>query len=131
MILLDTHALLWWTDTAKGLTSRARRVIEKEQANGELAISAISVWEVCMLVSSGRLTLRVDIDTWLGDMMAIPFLQVVPIDADIAKTSVFLPNWPYKDPADRFIVATALRLGVPLVTGDSKIRAYKHLRTVW
>lgn len=131
MILLDTHALLWWTDTTKGLTSRARRVIEKERANGELAISAISVWEVCMLVSSGRLTLRVDIDTWLGDMMAIPFLQVIPIDADIAKTSVFLPNWPHKDPADRFIVATALRLGVPLVTGDSKIRAYKHLRTVW
>lgn len=131
MILLDTHVLLWWTDNAKKLSLVARSIIEKERATSELAISAISVWEVCMLAASGDLTLRVDVDTWLGDMMAVPFLQVIPIDANIAKTAVFLPAWHHKDPADRFIVATALRLGVPLVTGDAKIRSYKHVRTVW
>lgn len=131
MILLDTHALLWWTDNAKELSSRARAAIEKERSTGECAISAISVWEVCMLARSRDLTLRVDIDTWLGDMMAIPFLQVISVDANIAKIAVFLPTWSHKDPADRIIVATALRLGIPLVTGDAKIRAYKHVRTVW
>lgn len=131
MILLDTHVLLWWTDNPKQLTSRARKAIEKERTSGELVISAISVWEVCMLVRSGDLTLRVDIDTWLSDILAIPFLQVIPVDAHIAKTAVFLQKWPHKDPADRIIVATALRLGVPLVTGDAKIRDYRRVRTVW
>lgn len=131
MILLDTHVLLWWTDNAKELSLRARSAIEKERKIGDLRISAISVWEICLLVKTGRLALRVDIDTWLGDMMAIPFLQVIPIDATIAKTAVFLPNWSHKDPADRIIVATALRLGVPLVTKDEKIRHSKLVRTIW
>lgn len=131
MILLDTHVLLWWTDKAKELSSRARMAIEKERVNGELAISAISVWEVCMLALSGDLILRVDIDTWLSDMMAVPFLRVISVDANIAKTAVFLPTLPHKDPADRIIVATALRLGVPLVTGDQKIRRSKIVSTIW
>jgi len=131
VILLDTHTFLWWTDNAKELPVTARRAIERERLKGEIAISAISVWEVGKLVAKDRLKLRVDIDTWLDDVIAIPFLRVIPIDAFIAKTSVFLPNWSHKDPADRFIVATALRFGVSLVTGDSTIRAYKQVRTIW
>lgn len=131
MILLDTHVLLWWTDNTKKLSLVARSTIEKERASSELAISAISVWEVCMLVRSGDLTLRVDIDTWLTDLMLVPFLQVISVDANIAKTAVFLPAWSHKDPADRIIVATALRLGVPLVTGDAKMRAYKYIQALW
>lgn len=131
MILLDTHALLWWTDKSKKLSLLARSTIENERLTNELAISAISIWEVCMLVQSEELTLRIDIDTWLHDMMAVPFLQVIPIDATIAKTAVFLSNWSHKDPADRIIVATALRLGVPLVTKDEKIRRSKLVRTIW
>lgn len=131
MILLDTHVLLWWTNNAKQLSPIARSAIEKERMTNELAISAISIWEVCMLVRSGDLTLRVDIETWLRDMMQIPFLQVISVDATIAKTAVYLPNWSHKDPADRIIVATALRLGVPLVTRDEKIRRSKLVRIVW
>ncbi|MBI4034999.1 MAG: type II toxin-antitoxin system VapC family toxin [Candidatus Chisholmbacteria bacterium] len=131
MILLDTHALLWWTDGAKELSERVGLAIGKEQRGGELGVSAISIWEICILVKAGRLVLRTDIDTWLADVMAIPNLEIVPIDADIAKAAVFLPNFPHKDPADRIIVATAMRLDVAVVTGDTKIREYHRVKTIW
>lgn len=131
MIVLDTHALLWWMNDSGELSATARKIIDKEEKRGVIGISAISVWEVCLLIASERLVLSVDVDTWLSRVMSVPHVEIIPIDATIAKTSVFLPNWPHKDPADRFVVATAVHTGSPLVTGDEKIRSYKHVRTIW
>ncbi len=131
MILLDTHALLWWLKGVKRLSKRASSLIAKEQQHGDLAISAISVWEICLIVKAKRLVLHTDIDVWLADLAAVPNLQIISVDSHIAKTSVFLPDWPHKDPADRIIVATALRLDVPIITADSKIRAYSYVQTIW
>jgi len=55
----------------------------------------------------------------------------VPIDNKIAVLSVNLPDFSHKDPADRIIIATALNLGVKLVTSDSKILNYKHVQAIW
>ena len=131
MILLDTHTLLWWTGGDKHLSAKARSIIERERQSGELAVSAISVWEICMLFKRGRLNLVRDIESWLDDLEAVPFLQIIPVNHRVVQTAVFLPEPFHKDPADRIIVASALRLGVSLVTGDAKIRAYKHVRTIW
>lgn len=131
MILLDTHALLWWLKGAKQLSKRASSIIAKEQQSGNLVISAISVWEICLIVKAKRLILHVDINTWLSDLAAVPNLQIISIDTNIAKTSVFLPGWLHKDPADRIIVATALRLASPIITADAKIRAYTQIETIW
>lgn len=131
MILLDTHALLWWLDDAKQLSKRASNVIAKEQQSGDLVISTISVWEICLLVKANRLILHTDIDVWLTDLGSVPNLQIISVDTIIAKTSVFLPDWPHKDPADRIIVATALRLAAPIVTADAKIRGYSKIHTIW
>lgn len=131
MIVLDTHALIWWVDRTKKLSDRAKNLIESERSKSEIAISAISIWEICLLVQAEDLTLSKDIDSWISDLLTVPRLQVIPVDSLIAKASVFLPSWSHKDPADRIIVATALHLGVPLVTGDQKIRRYKHVQTIW
>ncbi|MBI4064802.1 type II toxin-antitoxin system VapC family toxin [Candidatus Gottesmanbacteria bacterium] len=131
MILLDTHVLLWWLENDKHLSLRARSVIEQERKSGEIAVSSISVWEICMLIKGGRLNLARDIETWINDLEAVPFLQITPVNHQMMQSAVFLPEPFHKDPADRIIVATALRLGVPLVTGDAKIRGYRHVRTVW
>ena len=55
----------------------------------------------------------------------------MPVDNVIAVRSTELPGDFHKDPADRFIVATARKLSAPLVTADEKIRAYAHVRTIW
>ena len=87
--------------------------------------------ELAMLVAHGRMALSVDTRQWLDLVGQIEAVEFVPVDNAIAIDSVELPGEFHKDPADRLIVATARKLGAPLVTADEKIRAYPHLRTIW
>lgn len=131
MILLDTHALIWWISDMDKIPSKARQVIQKEVKNGKLGISSISIWEICMLVKKDRLKLTMDLNLWLQKVESLPILSFIPVDNYIAKTSVSLNINSLKDPADRIIVATALQAGLTLITGDSKIRKCGLAKTVW
>lgn len=132
MILLDTHALVWWANgDHQRLSTAALETIEGERRDGRILISSISAWELAMLVSRGRLELTMDIAEWLSTVGSIDSVEFVPVDNDIALKSVQLPGTFHKDPADRMIVATAHRFGVPIVTADEKILDYPHIRTVW
>lgn len=132
MIVLDTHALLWWASGAREqLSSAALQAIEGEMSGGQIMVSSISAWELAMLVAKGRIALSMDIGEWLAVLGEIAEVAFVPVDNDIAVKSASLPGEFHKDPADRIIVATARKLAAPLVTADEKIRAYPHVRTVW
>lgn len=132
MIVLDTHALLWWASGAREqLSSAALQAIEGEMSGGQIMVSSISAWELAMLVAKGRVALSMDIGEWLAVLGEIAEVAFVPVDNDIAVKSASLPGEFHKDPADRIIVATARKLAAPLVTADEKIRAYPHVRTVW
>ena len=84
-----------------------------------------------MLVEKGRLVLTMDVDDWLKTAESIEGVTFVPIDLDVAVQSVRLPGEFHPDPADRMIVALARYHAVPLITSDAKIRAYRHVKTVW
>jgi PIN domain nuclease of toxin-antitoxin system len=131
MIVLDTHVLLWWVSSPEKLSPEAVQALKKEQAGGLILISAITVWEINMLISKNRLNLNVDIETWLEEIESIPFIQFVPIDNQIAMKSVNLPGEFHKDPADRIIVATARENEATLITNDDKIKKYPNVRTIW
>lgn len=133
MIVLDTHALIWWVNEDKKLSSRALKAINKELAreDGELIISSITTWEIALLINKGRLSLTMDIDDWIDTVASIEGVRFVPIDNDVAIQSVRLPGEFHPDPVDRMITALARHLSVALVTSDEKIRAYKHVKTVW
>lgn len=132
MIVLDTHALLWWVNDDKKLSPTARKAIRSTLNKGEeVLISTITAWEITMLASKGRLTLTMDISEWLATTAAIEGVRYVPIDNEIAIHSVNLPGEFHPDPADRMITALARRYNVPLVTADEKIRGYKHVKTIW
>jgi PIN domain nuclease of toxin-antitoxin system len=131
VIVLDTHALIWWVSGDPTLSKKAKTAIERELAGGEIIISAISAWEITMLVEREKLVLSMDVSSWLASISTIESVRIVPIDAEIAMKSVGLPGVFHKDPADRMIVATARKLAAPLVTMDEKIRAYAHVKTVW
>jgi PIN domain nuclease of toxin-antitoxin system len=132
VIVLDTHALIWWVNGDDQLTPRARKSIEKELAgDGQILVSAISAWEIAMLVEKGRLALTMDIDDWLATVASIEGVAFVPISPDMAVQSVRLPGEFHPDPADRMIVALARHHSAPLVTADAKIQAYRHVKTVW
>lgn len=131
MIVLDTHALIWWATGDPTLSKKARTAIAHELAGGEIAVSAISAWEIAMLVERERLVLSMDVSSWLATVSAIEAVRFVPVDVEIATKSVDLPGEFHKDPADRMIVATARKFAVPLITKDEKIRAYPHVKTIW
>jgi PIN domain nuclease of toxin-antitoxin system len=132
MIVLDTHALIWWVNDDEQLSDRARKAIEKEISgeDGQF-ISTITAWEIALLVEKGRLTLTMDVKDWIDTVTAIEGVRFVPIDNDVAIQSVRLPGEFLPDPADRMIVALARRLSTVLVTSDAKIQAYKHVKTIW
>jgi PIN domain nuclease of toxin-antitoxin system len=111
-LLLDTHAWIW----AVAGDPRAEQL---KGYNGRCAISAISVWEVGMLVSRGRLELEPDLETWVESNLKEP-MGLQPLTPDIALRSSGLDNF-HGDPADRILVATALQTCQPLVTADRKI----------
>lgn len=131
MIVLDTHVLIWWVDGGGKLTRAATSTIKRAQVENGIMISSITAWEIAMLLKLGRLRLRMDLSTWLSTVNRVPGLRFIPVDNPIAIGAVNLPGELHKDPADRIIVATARRLGAPLVTQDRRIRSYPHLKTVW
>jgi PIN domain nuclease of toxin-antitoxin system len=128
MILLDTHAWLWWAGDRGKLSSRARARLDAEH---DLAISAMSCWEVGMLIERGRLRLAPDARTGIQEALSIPSLRVVPVTQTVATEAGLLGRGFHGDPADRIIVATALEIGAALVTKDARIRSSKIVSTVW
>ena len=131
MIVLDTHALVWWVNGDVALSKKAKAAISQELAGGKIIVSAISAWEIAMLVRQEKLVLSMDVDSWLATVAAIEAVRFLPLDVEVTVKSVDLPGEFHKDPADRMIVATARKLAVPLVTKDDKIRAYAHVKTIW
>lgn len=133
MIVLDTHALVWWVSGHSRLSEQALTAINKElaAADGVILVSSMSAWEVAMLVEAGRLTLTMSVDDWLDNVTEIEGLRFVPIDNDIAVASTRLPGAFHKDPTDRIIVALARHFNVPLVTADERILNYNSVKTLW
>ena len=133
MIVLDTHALIWWVNGDSKLSARARKVIESEMNadGGKILVSAITAWEIAMLVNKNRLVLTMDLNEWLDTVRSIDAVQFVPIDNEVAVQSVQLPGDFHPDPADRMITALARHYSAMLVTSDDKIRNYRHVKTIW
>ena len=123
MILLDTHVLVWRAADDSRVGKRATRKIDRALADGEVAVSAFSFWEIAVLVNAGRLRLRAtpnDLRTAAMDAG----VGEIPVDGRVAILSTRLHGM-HGAPADRIIVATALELGATLATADRAILAMK------
>lgn len=131
MIVLDTHAWLWWLSEPEKIPAATRSILERSAATASVGVSSVSTWEAALLVKKGRLVLSMDVQDWVRKSEALPFLRFWPVDNSIALRSVHLPEPFHDDPADRIIVATALQLDATVVTRDEKIRNYGAVRSIW
>ena len=127
MIILDTHSWVWHVQGDKRLTANYAKVIRQYETIG-LGVSAISLWEIAKAVEYGKLSLPVPIADWFLIALAYPGITLLPLTPQIAIESTKLPDNFHKDPADQIIVATARIYNYPLVTFDSKILNYKHVK---
>lgn len=128
MIILDTHAWLWFVDDPARLSAPAREAIEASDVAG---VSAISALEVATLVRRGRIRLDRELAAWVRAALAHERIEEIPLSAACAARAGALDASFPGDPADRVIYASALELGTRLVTADRAIRAFDVSRTVW
>jgi PIN domain nuclease of toxin-antitoxin system len=132
VIVLDTHALLWWMSAPDKIPRKAKRLLESAIADRKpVAVSSISIWEIAMLVERGRLELTIPAAVWIAHLEEIPWPSFEPVDNRVAVRSVQLVGFPHRDPADRIIVATALGLNATLITADDRLRSYAPVRCAW
>ena len=123
-LLADTHIWYRWRAEPKRLSrAHARALTLAERRRESVAISAISLWELAMLGASGKIRLRVALESWVTEMADDPLIAVLPITPAIAARSTGLTGLP-RDPADRLIAATALCHGLTLLTSDERISAW-------
>ena len=129
MILLDTHALVWAISEPKKLSRRAADAIRRSKTSGGLAISAITLLEIAILVSRGRIRSYGNVETTVR--LLSEGIIVRPITIEIAALAAQFPaDYPH-DPADRLIGATAKAEGIALVTKDERLHRAEFLETIW
>ena len=122
---------LWWISEPEKLPERALAEINKARVEKGIVISTISTWEIALLVEKGRLELSIDVRDWVRKTEGLCFVRFASIDNTISLRSVSLPGVFHADPADRIITATAMTMGIPLITKDEKILNYQHAHTIW
>jgi len=128
VIVLDTHVLVWWTQQPELLGKEAAEALAQSD---RILVPAICFWETSLLVRKGRLALKrgQPVDEWASDVLAIPRVFPIALTPVLALSAEALQMHP--DPADRFIVATALEQRSSLVTKDDLLRSLPWLKTVW
>lgn len=126
VLVLDTHAALWWSFFPEKLSPTA---VEALEAAETLVFPAIIFWETALLVRKRRIELKLSTAAWLRGLKSSSRTVIMPLTAKMALRADQLAM--HDDPADRFIVATALRADAPLVTKDAAIQATKLVPTIW
>jgi PIN domain nuclease of toxin-antitoxin system len=121
LFLLDTHVLIWLMFGDSKLGRKAREAIHSACIEEQTVVSAITPWEIGVLVSKKRIELYRDVLEWIRDALTLPGVRLWPLTAEIAVDSTRLPFEMHPDPADRILVATARSLGATLVTADGAL----------
>jgi PIN domain nuclease of toxin-antitoxin system len=123
-LLLDTHTAIWLTENQPIASTAVEAIDAAYQAGATLFVSAITAWEVGLLVSRNRLSMVAKPERWFQRLLAIPGVRLADLSPDILIASSFLPGETPRDPADRIILATARDLGATLVTRDRVLLKY-------
>jgi PIN domain nuclease of toxin-antitoxin system len=129
VIILDTHALIWFALEPERLSGAAAEAIDVDP---QRAISAITAQEVAYQAARKRIDLYSPARIWLGDVLSALEAQALPVTTPVALRAGSLdPADFHGDPFDRLIYATAVEHDAQLVTADKRLREADPSRVVW
>jgi PIN domain nuclease of toxin-antitoxin system len=121
ILLLDTHAFLWFIGGSSSLSQKARQLIEDE--SNLVYLSAASLWEMAIKVSLGKLTLDEPFGTIIPEQIALNGIEI--LDISIAHTAqVAKLPFCHRDPFDRLLIAQALEEQIPIIGRDETFDDY-------
>ncbi len=124
-LLLDTHIVLWLDSGDEALRPATRVLIEDcWRRGGKIFVSAVTAWEIALLVDVGRIELDSPPERWMERFLGRPGVEAAPLSWRAASNSYAMGDLPHRDPADRLLIATAIELECPLVTYDARIVAF-------
>ncbi len=126
-LLLDTHIWLWYALGNPQLLDNLRSIIASDAT--ELWLSPISVWEVMLLAEKGQISLQSSPTDWINQSLELLSIRETPLNHQIAILSRQI-DLPHQDPADRFIVATAVYYELQLATVDVNLTSATWLKSV-
>ena len=128
MIVLDTHAWLWWIGDERQFLSQ--KAIETIEFADEIGVSAISCLEVTLLVKKKRVILPVSLIQWFDLALQANHILLLPITPEIVVKIESFPDI-HRDPMDHIIMATALYYDAPLISKDEDIHQYPDVSVIW
>ena len=126
-LLLDTHIWLWTEGAPEKLTSEINR--ELASSENQLWLSPVSIWEIAVLLEKRRITLKQDFRNWADGSVRDLRLQEAAITWEVAHELRYT-ILSHRDPADRFLVATAKVYDLTLVTSDERLLNTPGLRVL-
>jgi len=132
-VLLDTCAMIWMAQDEPVAPEARKELVRVRKAAGTIAVSAMSAWEIGMLISRGRLPTTKTALNWFGDFVTNGRVSVEAATPEILIASSYLPIPIHNDPTDRILIATAREHDLTIITRDRAILAYGaagHVRTL-
>ena len=123
--LLDTHTFLWFILDDTRLSPRAASIVS--DTSNDIAVSPASLWEIAIKISLGKYSLNAPFDTFMEEQVARNRFEVLPI---LIRHLAALANLPFhhRDPFDRLLVAQAIIEGIPILSADAELDAYRVAR---
>ncbi len=126
-LLLDTHIWVWSVLEPRRLSARLLKELAKPEH--QLWLSAVSVWELQMLVHKNRVELNEETDAWVSKTLSLLQLNEAPVTIEVA-LAVPSVNISHGDPADQLLAASAKVYGLTLVTADERLLNSKQIDTM-
>ncbi len=120
-VLLDTHTLIWFVENSPHLPSITTDMIADEGT--ERIVSIVSLWEIAIKHSLGRLALSLPLDEFIATHLPADKVTLLPITVSHLLTFAQMP-WHHRDPFDRLLVAQAITEAIPIISVDAALDAY-------
>ena len=130
-VVADSHAIVWYVQDSERLGTDAAVALADAEATDGLVVSVATLVDLWYVTQTTRGVSADDLALLRSTLEASRQVDLHPVDVAVADAATAIPRDVLSDPWDRFIVATARALDLPLVTRDERIRAARLVETIW